>query len=297
MESVHSSHHAWNAYWQEHQTSNSFGCEYSENEGPYGVVNQYWLECFDAFEPRQVICDLGAGNGALAKLFIDSRDELNCKRWLSTDIATTRLAFTHKRVFPATMNVENMDLEALSIDVFVSMFGIEYADLERVFVEVARCLKPNGQYQFLLHHHDSVITHQSKVTVNVGQRILDNSFWQTLSKLNTLTLQELKPLLLQQLNAQMRQASLEEQEDVKIIGHSIFGLVQSSHSTGQVIQGVSELVEQIKQQNIRLTTQIEAAKQSQQLSRLLEKSPLSCYKLSTLTYDQAILGWSVIGKK
>ena len=100
MESVHSSHNAWNAYWQEHQTSNSFGCDYSENEGPYGVVNRYWLECFDAFEPRQVICDLGAGNGALAKLFIDSRDELNCKRWLSTDIATTRLAFTHKRVFP-----------------------------------------------------------------------------------------------------------------------------------------------------------------------------------------------------
>lgn len=288
---------AWNTYWQQHQTSNSFCCDYTENEGPYGVVSRHWLACFETFDTSDIVCDLGAGNGALAKLFIDSRKKLNCKQWLSTDIALTRLDFTHQKVEARQMNAEQMELIDQKIDVFVSMFGIEYADLKNVFAEVNRNLSPTGRYQFLLHHQDSVITKQSRVTVNVGQRILDNAFWQTLSNLNTLSFTELKHLLLQQLNIQMQKASFDEQEDVKIIGHSIFSLVQSSQSTHQVIMGLTEIVEQIKQQNSRLIAQINAAIQTQELSQLLEKSPLSCYKLSTLMYNHAILGWSVIGKK
>lgn len=79
MRSKQSEQQAWNAYWQQHKTSNSFGCDYTENEGPYGVVNRHWLECFDTFDSSETVCDLGAGNGALAKLFIDSRKQLNCK--------------------------------------------------------------------------------------------------------------------------------------------------------------------------------------------------------------------------
>lgn len=297
MRSKQSEQQAWNAYWEQHKTSNSFGCDYTENEGPYGVVNRHWLECFDTFDSSETVCDLGAGNGALAKLFIDSRKQLNCKKWFSTDLALTRLDFTHQKVEARRMNAEQMELIDQSIDVFVSMFGIEYADLDKVFAEINRCLSPTGRYQFLLHHQDSVITQQSRVTVNVGQRILDNAFWQTLSNLNIHSFTELKHLLLQQLNIQMQQASVDEQDDVKIIGHSIFSLVQSSQSTHQVIIGLTELVEQIKQQNSRLIAQIIAADQTEQLTQLLEKSSLSCYKLSILTYNKAILGWSVIGKK
>ena len=287
--------HAWDSYWGSHHTANSFGCDYRENTGPYGVVNRYWLDVFDTFTLSDTVVDLGAGNGALVKLALDALPELPCQQWLSTDIAHIQPPLSHPHVEFSYLDAQAMTYADNSVDRFISMFGVEYADLLLVFDEVARCLTPTGQYQFILHHSDSVISAQSRLTLAVGTRFVTHDFWQQLAQWSNHPVSALKDALLAHLHWQMQHATDAEKEDVQIIGHSLFQCVQATHHVEELIRGLTYIKTQISAQNIRLRAQLDAAQQTESLQHLLEKSSLSCYKITTLTFEDMIIGWSVHG--
>lgn len=288
----------WDAYWQSHHTANSFGCDYTENEGPYGTVNQYWANVYASMDTSDVVVDLGAGNGALAKLALDSLGAMPCQSWVSTDLAKVNPGFSHADVAFMQVDAEAMPFENRSIDFFVSMFGIEYADLSKVFVEIERCLTMHGRFDFVIHHSESVISQQSHLTLKVTSRLLKSQSWQNLQLNEALPFPQLKSTLLSLLNELMAQAKNQnEREEVQLIGHSIYSLCQSVQTSPAVVQGLVLIQSQLEAQTVRLQQQLVASKQSDKLLQLLENSPLSCYKVTTLTYANEILGWSVVGKK
>lgn len=286
----------WDTYWQSHHTANSFGCDYTENEGPYGIVNRHWLDVFQSMDATGKVVDLGAGNGALAKLALDALGKTPCASWVSSDLVKVYPSVKHEDVTFLQVNAESMPFANQSVDHFVSMFGIEYGDLQKVFDEVARCLSPRGKFDFILHHADSIISQQSKVTLAVSQRCLSSHVWDALSSYSTMPIDQVKQTLLQMLNQQMQLASNDqEREEVQLIGHSIFTLCQSMPTSAAIVKGLASIQTQLASQAVRLSQQLAASLQAKNLSHLLEDSQLSCYKISTLNSDNMLIGWQVSG--
>ena len=283
----------WTNFWQSHDTATSFACDYSVNDGPYGVVNQHWLNALKYINKDDVVVDLGAGNGALVKLYLDEYKELGCKRWLSTDIAKVNPAIKHDFVDFIEINANDMAFHDKSVNLFISMFGIEYADLAKVFDEIDRCLAVNGRYHFVLHKLDSMISSQTVLTLSVLKRFLQSSFWQSPVALLTKPSDEVKKILLQQLRIIYDEVDKDEKEDVQIIGHAVFHLCQSETSSAQLVKGLGILMSNLAAQEKRLKAQFASAKQTEKLLQLLEKSPLSCYKIDVLKHYNATIGWIV----
>ena len=55
------------------------------------------------------------------------------------------------------VDMGDMPLDDASVDVAVSMFGVEYGDPQRWGPELARVLKLGGSFSFIVHHIDSPV--------------------------------------------------------------------------------------------------------------------------------------------
>lgn len=129
---------------------------------PDGKVGGYWAAAFTPLTSLQRVLDIGTGNGVLpallCKLFpvdmpqVDAVDlaEL-APRWLG------QLPVQHKDQihFYGGIEAEALPFSSAQFDLVVSQYGIEYAQREAAFAEVARVLRPRGRVCLLLHHADS----------------------------------------------------------------------------------------------------------------------------------------------
>jgi ubiquinone/menaquinone biosynthesis C-methylase UbiE len=284
---------AWDQYWQEHDTSNSFACDYTENEGPYGVVNRFWLKCFEGITPSDVVMDFGCGNGALAKLYIDSRPEPECQHWHSVDLASVNVATLHPSFSFIQADMTALPFADSSVDVCLSMFGLEYANLADVFREITRLQARGPRLYAMLHHTDSIITQQSKVTHHVSKQMLTSPLFTNLDQYLGLSHQQLGQQLLQRLQTHLHAANPVEADEVKLIGQAIFQVLQSTHVVAECVTLLSQLVTQMQAQLTRLEQQVLAAQQASSLPQVLESLNLTCYKCSVLQYHNDIIGWTV----
>jgi ubiquinone/menaquinone biosynthesis C-methylase UbiE len=288
---------AWDQYWQDHHASNSFGCDYTENTGPYGTVNRFWLDCFATLKATDIVMDVGCGNGALAKLFLDSQVQSACQLWHSVDLAKVKFAFDHPAFSFTQADMTALPFADNSVDVCVSMFGLEYANLVDVFSELTRVQTSQQRLYAMLHHSDSVITRQSKVTHRVSEQMLSGSLFADLGVYAALNHQQLGQQLLQRLQTHLHAAEPIEVDEVKLIGQAIFQILQSSSDSGECVTRLSQLVTQMQAQQTRLEQQILAAEQAEQLPQVLECLNLTCYKYDVLQYHNDIIGWIVTPSK
>ena len=79
----------WDHYWETNSSMNSFAFDYSATEGPYARINEFWVRVFEQFTSSDTIVDLGAGNGALAHLFLQNKELQNIEKWINIDSANT----------------------------------------------------------------------------------------------------------------------------------------------------------------------------------------------------------------
>ena len=284
---------AWDSYWANNNSTNSFEFDYSTTEGPYGLINSFWQRVFQQFAKSELVVDLGAGNGALANIFVQNRSQLNCHKWINIDSANAQTVIKHKQVEYKQDDIEALSLQDASVDHFISMFGLEYAQFSKSFVQIKRCLKDSGQFHFVMHHKDSVISLQSALTIQVFEDVLASNLLRKLAQYNDHT--SLKRHLLAGLNKQLQSKAAKYHDDVKLIGQNIYFILESTTNVTKCVKRLQELTEDLQLQVIRLQQQLSAANQVTTIKELLPSLGFSNHSLKELKYNSDILAWVLTG--
>ena len=287
----------WQSYWQSHSTHNSFMHEYESGEGPYGVIVRYWQSLFNTLPINAVVADLGAGNGALSHLFIKHVPSPQCNAWHNIDYAQIQAPRAHPCITHTQADMHALPFADSSIDVVVSMYGIEYSDLSRTLSEVYRVLKTGGQCVFVMHHPKSIITKQSKITLNVLNNVLQAPMLNGLHDIQFTSVDDLKSYCLQVLTSYLRQGPENEQEDVKLIGQNVFNILQSTASLVDLIHQLALLGQGMADHAQRLSQQIEAAQQVAHIQSIDMPFGVTNMKLTTLDFAGTPIAFTLIANK
>jgi ubiquinone/menaquinone biosynthesis C-methylase UbiE len=151
----------WSIYWTR-PTVTSFGNIFPENYDD--AILEFWKTQLVG-EFRHVV-DVACGNGALTWI---ANDILNGGRRQTritgvdfANISPFRTLQRNKKDYPSVRFMGNTPAETLpfrdgSIDMVISQYGVEYADLEKTIPELARVLTDAGRMSFVLHDEESVI--------------------------------------------------------------------------------------------------------------------------------------------
>lgn len=168
----------WGPFWR-NPTITSFGKLFPDNYD--GAMLEFWRRQVTADVAD--IVDLACGNGALTWIAHD----LAAARGAATRITGIDLApidpfrslgrrpedFPRVQFLGAT-SVEDLPLPDSSVDLVISQYGIEYADLDKVVAEVARVLRPAGRMAFILHDRESVIIGGATQHLDDFRRVRDD---------------------------------------------------------------------------------------------------------------------------
>ena len=286
---------AWDHYWESNATLNSFAFDYSANEGPYKIINEFWVRAFEEFTSSDTIVDLGAGNGALMHLFLQRKGLQNIEKWLNIDSAKAVARIEHSTVIYQQDDMCKLSLSDNSVNQFVSMFGLEYGDFAQTIPHLHRCLRLGGQFHFILHHQDSIISKQSQVTINVIEKVLASNLLNNLTQF--VNIGELKAHLLLGLNQTLQSVEGYALDDVKIIGKGIYNIIQSSKDLTSKVDMLLSLKKDMLWQVERLQQQLAGAQQVKLLSTFLHDNGFNEFYMTPVSYENEILCWSLTGIK
>jgi len=151
---------AWSAAWRL-AAATSFASQGEIIEGP---ALEFWQRQAEGQIGWMV--DLACGNGALTWLFNDLLNG-DSPRTLITgvdlaSISPFRALSRAAEDYPAIRFIGNTALERLPfgnacVDLAVSQYGIEYAELPAAIAEVSRILKPTARVAFILHDREGAL--------------------------------------------------------------------------------------------------------------------------------------------
>jgi SAM-dependent methyltransferase len=147
----------WSAFWRD------FGVESQPHERCYipgdgrPVVDQHWADFANDLPQRAQVIDLGCGAGILGRLLLGCRRDLHVT---GVDFAKVPAIFMPNLTIHPWVHMEDLPFGNGSFDAAVSLFGIEYGNMEDIARELGRVLKSGGHFRFLVHHHESEIVRE-----------------------------------------------------------------------------------------------------------------------------------------
>jgi SAM-dependent methyltransferase len=153
---------AWSRYWR---TGPTASC--TESGVASSGFDRFWEDVFSSVSPRAHIVDLATGNGYVASLAC-SFSARHSRQFVvvgvdAADIDERSVARAPGETAGATLRLQgNTRLEALpfadrQFDLAVSQFGFEYAEPSAAISELARVLKPDGAFHFIMHAREGAI--------------------------------------------------------------------------------------------------------------------------------------------
>lgn len=289
----------WQSYWQSHTTANSFLHEYESGDGPYGVIADYWTHIFAQFGANEQVIDLGAGNGALSHLYVRQFPQPVIASWQNIDFAHIQCDTAHACVKHIQADMHALPLPEESVQHAISMYGIEYSNLPQSMREISRVLSSNGQVHCLLHHPDSIISLQSRTTINVSEAMLQTDMLSAPQTLSQLSYAQIKQHCLSTLNGQLQSVTSNAQEDVKLIGQNVFNILQFNRSVLDICNKLGQLSVALHTQSARLTQQLNAASHAQVFFETQghEEILLKNHSLELLTYNENPIAYAFSGIK
>lgn len=155
----------WTSFWQ-HGHSTTFGAFF--RNGYDGAIKHWWQHIIAGLPSHADILDVGCGNAALLIELLDSEQH---GTYTGVDLAGVRINEAAKQklkqqdgltaLLKSHTNAEDLPLESDSIDLVVSVFGIEYSDLQHSLPEAVRVLRRGGSLHSLMHAAESVISTMS----------------------------------------------------------------------------------------------------------------------------------------
>lgn len=147
----------WSAFWQEFCLENvpHERCPIP-GDGRY-VVDQHWAHFANVLPGGAHIIDLGCGSGIVGRLLLSRRSDLRVTGIDFADVPTP--AVENLTILPR-VSMESLPFEDRRFDAAISLFGVEYGNIDQTARELGRVLKPGAHFSFLVHHLDSEIVRE-----------------------------------------------------------------------------------------------------------------------------------------
>jgi SAM-dependent methyltransferase len=118
------------------------------------VFADHWSAYARATEGATRILDLGCGAGAVARLLLAARGNLQVT---GIDFARIPLAIHPNFELLSDTAMESLPFDEPCFSGVVSQFGFEYSDCAATARELSRVLAPGARLSFLVHHAESSI--------------------------------------------------------------------------------------------------------------------------------------------
>ena len=149
----------WTRHWSTgavHSCAGSFGDIYG------GALAQAWRQWHAGTAPGSRILDVASGSGALPRLLLQLRPELDLNID-AVDLAQSTPTWLGQRAadsaatlhFHSGVAAESLPFADGSFDAVISQYGLEYADAGTALAEALRVLAPQGRIALMLHHATS----------------------------------------------------------------------------------------------------------------------------------------------
>jgi len=147
----------WSAFWQEfHPVDRPHERCHIPGDGR-NAVDRHWAH-FAASLPREAqVIDLGCGAGIVGRIMLNYRNDLRVTGVDFAGVPTPELA--NLTIHP-WVNMESLPFDDGSFDAAISLFGIEYGNLDKTARELGRVLKPGARFSFLVHHVEGEIVRE-----------------------------------------------------------------------------------------------------------------------------------------
>jgi SAM-dependent methyltransferase len=150
-------HYLWSAFWQEFALENEpqERC-YVPGDGRY-VVDQHWAQFADSLPDDARTVDLGCGAGIVGRTLLIRRKNLHVTGIDWANVPMLKVA--NLTIHPRT-SMEALPFGDDSFDAAVSLFGIEYGNIDKTARELERVLTAGARFSFLVHHRESEIVRE-----------------------------------------------------------------------------------------------------------------------------------------
>ncbi len=147
----------WSTFWQDFCLENEphERC-YVPGDGRL-VVDQHWAAFADSLPLNSKVIDLGCGAGIVGRTFLHRRADLHV---IGVDWATVPILSVANLEIHSGVSMESLPFGGGCFDAAVSLFGIEYGNIDKTARELERVLKPGAPFSFLVHHRESEIVRE-----------------------------------------------------------------------------------------------------------------------------------------
>ena len=147
----------WSTFWQEFALENAIPerC-HVPGDGRF-AVDRHWARFADGLPAGARVIDLGCGAGIVGRTLLGRRADLAVA---GVDWANVPVIGVANLTIHPWVSMEDLPFGDACFDAAVSLFGIEYGDLERTARQLQRVLKPGARFGFLVHHRDGEIVRE-----------------------------------------------------------------------------------------------------------------------------------------
>lgn len=184
-------------------------------DGGYDLeVRAAWVEFFSTLPEGARILDVGTGNGVVALIAAETATALR-RHWTidATDLAAIN-PMQHvpdgKRRFQGIsfhpgVATERLPFAEDSFDAVSGHYALEYTDTTAALAEIYRVLKPGGDAQFILHHMDSQLMRNARMSLREAELVFTQTkVYRRLHRL--VTMEQATPNTMQTATVELRAA-------------------------------------------------------------------------------------------
>lgn len=159
----------WSAFWQEFCPENEPHERCHIPGDGQQAVDRHWAKFANGLPREARVVDLGCGAGITGKLLLSHR----CDLWITgVDFADVPALSVPRLTIHPEVRMEELPFPDGCFDAAISLFGIEYGNIDRTARELGRALKPGARFNFLTHHCESEIASEGRLRRTALQDLL-----------------------------------------------------------------------------------------------------------------------------
>ncbi len=181
-------------HWEDYYRTGALATGATGPDGGYDLeILQAWVDFLDPLPDGATLLDIGTGNGAIPAIAVRLSRERG-RNWTihGADLAridpmsvvpdaSALLGGVH---FHPGVAAEQLPFDDQSMSAVSGHYALEYTEMPAALAQVHRVLKPGGQAQFIVHHNQSVLVHNARLSLAQADYVLrENKVYRHLRRL------------------------------------------------------------------------------------------------------------------